>query len=198
MNQQEKNQAAIEEILGSMIDEWYERIQDYYVTVESKKDNPGQRDEDEELKRFHDKNGHRIKFDKDELDFTYGLKSITEDDGLLIEVSANNKVRNFDISDFKTRLTNYYKKSCEELVPTPAELKASSFKEVFQLDADPSDILSLEIREGKADIMRLAFRLDTETLEKLISHPKASKELIEQYCVTPFRTIYAAVYRKEG
>jgi len=197
MNQQEKNQAAIEDILGSMIDEWYERIRDYYITVESKRDNPGQ-EEDEELKRFHDKNGHRIKFDKDELDFTYGLKSILEDDGLLIEVSANNKVKNFDINDFKTRLTNYYKKSCEELVPTPAEMRASSFKEVFQLDGDPSEILSLEIRQGKADIMRLAFRLDTDTLEKLISHPKASKELIEQYCVTPFRTIYAAVYRKEG
>jgi len=197
MNQKEKNQAAIEEILGSMIDEWYERIQDYYVTVESKAEDP-ELTYDEELKRFHDKNGHRIKFDKDELDFTYGLRSILENNGLLIEVSANNKVKNFDIADFKNRLTNYYKKSCEELVPTPAELKASSFKEVFKLDGDPSEILSLEIREGKADIMRLAFRLDTETLEKLISHPKASKELIEQYCVTPFRTIYAAVYRKEG
>ncbi len=197
MSQQEQNQEAIEKILGSMIDEWYDRIRDYYVTVESKKENPRQEGE-EELKRFHDKHGHRIKFDKDELDFTYGLKSILEDDGLLIEVSANNKVKDFDITDFKNRLTNYYRKSSEELVPTPAELKASSFREVFQLDEDPSEILSLEIREGKADIMRLAFSLDNKTLEKLISHPKASKELIEQYCVTPFRTIYAAVYRKEG
>lgn len=197
MSQKAKNQSAIEEILGSMIDEWYERIQDYYITVESKAEDPTISD-DEELKRFHDKNGHRIKFDKDELDFTYGLRSIAEDGGILIEVSANNKVKNFDLVDFKNRLTNYYKKSCEEMVPTPAELKASTFREVFQLDEDPSEILSLEIREGKADIMRLAFRLDNETLEKLISHPKASKELIEQYCVTPFRTIYAAVYRKEG
>ncbi len=197
MSQQDKNQEAIEEILGSMIDEWYERIQDYYITIESKAENPDS-EEEEELKRFHDKNGHRIKFDKDELDFTYGLKSIVEEDGLLIEVSANNKVANFDIKDFKTRLTNYYTKSCEELVPTPAELKATAFKDVFQLDEDPSKILSLEIREGKADVMRLAFKLDSEILKKLIIHPKSSKELIEQYCVTPFRTIYAAVYRKEG
>ena len=197
MNQKANSQDAIEEILGSMIDDWYERIQDYYVTVESKTENPDIAG-DEELKRFHDKNGHRIKFDKDELDFTYGLRSIVEKDGLLIEVSANNKVENFDISDFKNRLTNYYKKSCEELVPTPAELRSSTFSDVFQLDEDPSEILSLEIREGKADIMRLAFRLESDILKRLISHPKSSKELIEQYCVTPFRTIYAAVYRKEG
>ncbi len=197
MSQQDKNQEAIEEILGSMIDEWYERIQDYYITVESKAGKPDS-EEEEELKRFHDKNGHRIKFDKDELDFTYGLKSIVEEDGLLIEVSANNKVANFDIKDFKNRLTNYYTKSCEELVPTPAELKANAFKDVFQLDEDPSKILSLEIRAGKADVMRLAFKLDSEILKKLIIHPRSSKELIEQYCVTPFRTIYAAVYRKEG
>lgn len=197
MSQQDKNQKAIEDILGSMIDEWYERIQAYYVTVESKSENPAL-DGDEELKRFHDKNGHRIKFDKDELDFTYGLKSIVEEDGLLIEISANNKVANFDINDFKNRLTNYYKKSCEELVPTPAELKAYAFKDVFQLDGDPSTVLSLETRAGKADVMRLAFRINSETLQKLIIHPRSSKELIEQYCVTPFRTIYAAVYRKEG
>lgn len=197
MSQQDKNQQAIEDILGSMIDEWYERIQAYYVTVESKSENPGL-EGDEELKRFHDKNGHRIKFDKDELDFTYGLKSIVEEDGLLIEVSANNKVANFDINDFRNRLTNYYRKSCEELVPTPAELKASSFKDVFQLDGDPATVLSLETRAGKADVMRLAFRINSGTLQKLIIHPRSSKELIEQYCVTPFRTIYAAVYRKEG
>ncbi len=197
MSQQEKNQEAIEEILGSMIDEWYERIHDYYITAESKAKDPENK-EAEELKRFHDKNGHRIKFDKDELDFTYGLHSIVEEDGLQIEVSANNKVENFDIDDFKTRLTNYYRKSCEELVPTPAELKTYSFRRVFQLGEDPSEILSVEIREGKADIIRLAFRLDTDTLKKLIIHPRSSKELIEQYCVTPFRTIYAAVYRKEG
>jgi len=197
MSQKETSQDAIEEILGSMIDDWYERIQDFYITTESKTENPGITG-DEELKRFHDKNGHRIKFDKDELDFTYGLRSIVEKDGLLIEVSANNKVENFDITDFKNRLTNHYKKACTELVPTPAELKTSTFCDVFQLDGDPSDILSLEIREGKADIMRLAFRLENDILKKLIEYPKASKELIEQYCVTPFRTIYAAVYRKEG
>ena len=197
MNQKANSQDAIEEILGSMIDDWYQRIQDYYVTVESKAENPAIAG-DEELKRFHDKNGHRIKFDKDELDFTYGLRSIVEENGLLIEVSANNKVENFDINDFKTRLTNYYKKSCDELVPTPAALRSLTFCDVFQLGGEPSGILSLEIRKGKADIMRLAFRLDDDTLAKLIAHPKSSKELIEQYCVTPFRTIYAAVYRKEG
>ena len=197
MSQKENSQDAIEEILGSMIDDWYERIQDFYITAESKSENPGITG-DEELKRFHDKNGNRIKFDKDELDFTYGLRSIIEDEGLLIEVSANNKVENFDINDFKNRLTNHYKKACIELVPTPAELKTSTYCDVFKLDGDPSEILSLEIREGKADIMRLAFRLDQSTLDKLIDHPKSCKELIEQYCVTPFRTIYAAVYRKEG
>ena len=55
-------QKAIDELLSQIIDEWYERVSPHYVThpVDS-----GGQEREEELKCFHDKKGHRIKFNKD-------------------------------------------------------------------------------------------------------------------------------------
>ena len=62
----------INESLEAIIDQWYLSVSDYYVTVERKAENPDIQFP-EELKRFHDDSGHRIKFNKGDLDFTYGL-----------------------------------------------------------------------------------------------------------------------------
>ena len=59
----QKDHVAIGSILGQIIDEWYQRVEPHYLTTG-----------DAELKFFHDTMGHRIKFNKDGLDFTYGLK----------------------------------------------------------------------------------------------------------------------------
>ena len=186
---------TVDSVLGEIIDDWFEKVSTYYVTA-SKLSESDNQDQEEELKRFHDGNGHRIKFSKDELDFTYGLRSFQTNGELVIEVSVNNKVRNFDIAEFRKRLAAHYRKIGKELVPTPFELRNRSYSEIFLLESDFSEALKLEIREGKADIMRLAFRLEPDSVKKLMEHPVSTKQLVENYCVTPFRSIYASVYRR--
>lgn len=187
----------IDKILGAIIDEWYERVAGYYVTAESVQENAPS-DQEEQLKRFHDDKGHRIKFSKDELDFTYGLRSFEGNGDLTIEVSVNNKVENFDLDEFRTRLRACYAKIGLEAVPTPMSLTKCSFAEIFSLDSDFSEALKLEQREGKADIMRLSFHLSPSHLDSLTKDPRSAKQLVEKYCVTPFRSTYATVYRRGG
>jgi hypothetical protein len=186
-------QKAIDELLGQIIDEWYERVSPHYVThsVDS-----GGQEREEELKSFHDKNGHRIKFNKDELDFTYGLKSQWEEEHCVIEISVNNKVEHFDYLDFQRRLVSHYKKTGNRKVPTPYQLRTRSYQEIFQLEPNLEEAFGIEKRGGKADIMSLSFRLKERFTEELAAHPVSGKQLIEDYCVSPFRTVYAAVYRK--
>jgi hypothetical protein len=189
--------ATVDGVLSEIIDEWYNKVSSFYLTAEeiAGSSNP---DREEELKRFHDKNGHRIKFSKDELDFTYGLRAFEEDGVLAIEVSVNNKVKNFDITEFRRRLEAHYQKAESEAAPSPSELQGYSYGEIFQIGANLSESLTLEIREGKADIMRLAFSLNPDLLEDLVENPADSRQLVENFCVTPFRSIYASVYRRGG
>jgi hypothetical protein len=188
-------QQAIEKVLTVIIDEWYNKVSSFYVTAEAIAEGTTANKE-EELKRFHDGKGHRIKFSKEELDFTYGLRSYWENDDLHIEVSVNNKVRNFDINQFRSRLAVHFQKAGQEFLPTPAELRNRCYSEIFELDSNFDDAFKLELRDGKADIMRLSFRLNRGALDKLVARPVSSKELVENYCVTPFRNIYASVYRQ--
>lgn len=194
MDDRKEAQQAIESILGLIIDEWYERVSSYYVTAEHLAED-SDLEQEEELKRFHDERGHRIKFSKDELDFTYGLRSFWHEDALQIEISANNKVENFNIEEFQSRLKNHYLEAGKQALPTPYELRNRSYDEVFELDSNFEEAFTVEVREGSADIMRLSFRLNTQILAKLASKPVASKTLVENFCVTPFRNIYASVYR---
>ena len=188
-------QEPIEEVLRSIINDWYENVSSYYVTTEELEAHPD-RNQTGELKRFHDDKGHRIKFQKDELDFTYGLCSRWVEDGLAIEVSVNNKVEHFDYTDFQHRLLSHYEKMGEQSVTKPTPLRSRTYSEVFQLGPDLREAFTVEKRDEKADIMRLSFRLNNDCLELLAEHPAASKELIEEYCVSPFRSVYATVYRR--
>ena len=184
---------AIDELLSQIIDEWYERVSPHYITHSA--DSGGQKRE-EELKFFHDENGHRIKFNKDALDFTYGLKSQWEEEHCVIEISVNNKVEHFDYLDFQRRLLFHYKETGNRKVPTPYQLRTRSYQEIFELEPNLEEAFSVEKRKEKADIMRLAFRLKERFTEELAAHPVSGKQLIEDYCVSPFRIVYAAVYRK--
>lgn len=188
---------AIEQVLYSIIDEWYENVSRFYVTREQLEENPGS-GRSKELKRFHDETGHRIKFNKDDLNFTYGLRAYWEKDSLHIEVSVNNKVENFDYEEFMERLAAHYRRAGRTKVPTPYELKQRSYQEIFELETNFREAFKIERRKGKADIMRLSFRLNNDCLDKLVEHPVSSKELVETYCVSPFRSIYATVYRKSS
>jgi hypothetical protein len=187
---------AIEEVLSQIIDEWYERVAPHYVTREQQRADSGLPIQ-EELKRFHDETGHRIKFNKDELDFTYGLKSQWNAGDYIIEISVNNKVENFDYQEFEQRLLSHYQRKGSQGVPTPYELKKSSYRDIFQLEPNPEHAFHVERRQGKADIMSLSFRVSNRFIRCLASHPVSGKQLIEGYCVSPFRRLYATVYRRQ-
>ncbi len=195
-NQEISLQQATDKILGSIIDDWYENVSGFYLTREQLETEPGQGTREEELKRFHDDRGHRIKFNKDNLDFTYGLVSRWQEDSLLIEVSVNNKVERFDYQDFQRRLLSHYENLGEKLVPTPYELRNYRYSDIFLLKPNPTQAFQVETRTEGADIMSLSFGVNNRHLEKCLNHPVSGKNLIENYCVSPFRTVYAAVYRR--
>ena len=189
-------QQATDKILGSIIDDWYGNVSGFYLTKEQLETDSEPGNREEELKRFHDDRGHRIKFDKDNLDFTYGLVSRWQEDSLLIEVSVNNKVEKFDYQDFQRRLLSHYENLGEKLVPTPYELRNYRYCDIFLLKPNPTEAFRVETRAEGADIMRLSFSVSNQHLEKCLNHPVSGKNLIENYCVSPFRTVYAAVYRR--
>ena len=188
---------SVEEILSTIIDDWYERVSGYYVTKDDAEGQP-ELEETVQLKKFHDSKGHRIKFNKDDLDFTYGLRSDCQEDSVLIEISVNNKVDNFDYEDFREQLFLHYKKVGGKKVERPAAIGKLCFDEVFQLESGISEVFTVEKRANKADIMRLSFRMGTSLLGDLLGKEPAAKQLIESYCVSPFRSIYAKVYRSNA
>ncbi len=186
--------SLIDKALEAIIDQWYLSVSDYYITSEKKAENP-EITGPEELKRFHDESGHRIKFNKGDLDFTYGLNLITGADFCDLEVSVNNKVPNFDYGELVRRLTAYYQANRDKPIEGYKRLKKVRNCDVFQLDEDLQDCVKIETREGKADIVRLTFALQDAYLEELVSDPPVFMELIHQYCVAPLRRVYAEVFR---
>lgn len=184
----------IDETLEAIIDQWYLSVSDYYLTAEKKLENPSL-SAPEELKRFHDETGHRIKFNKGELDFTYGISLESNPDGIELEVSVNNKVPNFDYGELVRRLSYYYEESKSKPIERYKKLKKVCNSDVFALPNDLQSSVTVEQREGKADIIRLAFELRDEYLDELVSDPPNFMELIHQYCVAPLRRIYAEVFR---
>jgi len=190
----QKTAELIDKSLEAIIDQWYLSVSDYYVTVEKKKENPDIQ-VPEELKRFHDETGHRIKFAKGDLDFTYGLGLMTDNDDCVLEVSVNNKVPNFNYGELVRRLSGYYQTNKEKPIEGFKKLKKIRNCDVFHLDDDLQESITLETREGKADIVRLSFDVDNEYLDDLISDPPNFMELIHKYCVAPLRRVYADVYR---
>ena len=189
---------GIEEVLGQIIDEWYERVAGHYLTEQEleRQSHPSTREA--ELKYFHDVAGHRIKFNKDELDFTYGLRSYCDDQHCVIEISVNNKVENFNYQDFQSSLLSHYREVETHPVTSPYQLRSHSYEEIFKLEPSLEKAFQVERHEKKADIMRLSFRVSDFFTQELCSHPIAGKQLIEDYCVSPFRSVYAAVYRRHS
>lgn len=184
----------IDNALEAIIDQWYLSVSDYYITSEKKAENP-EIHAPEELKRFHDETGHRIKFNKGDLDFTYGLCLMPGIEFCALEASVNNKVPNFNYGELVRRLAVYYQANREKPVEGFKKLKRVRNGDVFRLPEDLQGSITVEAREGKADIVRLSFGVEEEYLEDLVSDPPNFMELIHQYCVAPLRRIYAEVYR---
>jgi hypothetical protein len=184
----------IDKALEAIIDQWYLSVSDYYITCEKKAENPEIK-LPEELKRFHDETGHRIKFNKGDLDFTYGLSITTNTESCDLEVSVNNKVPDFDYAGLVRRLTSYYQGAKDKPIEGFKKLKKVRNCETFILSDDLQNSITVEQREGKADIVRLSFGIGEQYLEDLISDPQNFMEVIHQYCVAPLRRIYAEIYR---
>jgi hypothetical protein len=184
----------IDKMLETIIDQWYQSVSEFYITAERKAENP-EIFGPEELKRFHDETGHRIKFSKSDLDFTYGLSLIDDtDEGCALYVSVNNKVPNFNYAELGRRLAAYYQTNREKPVEGFTKLKKIRNCDVFHLKEDLGTI-HVEEREGKADIVRLTFCISAKYLEDMVAEPANFMDLIQQYCVGPLRRIYAEVYR---
>jgi hypothetical protein len=184
----------IDDALSAIIDQWYLSVSDYYVTAEKKAENP-QLEAPEELKRFHDETGHRIKFAKVELDFTYGLSVDAGAERCTLESSVNNKVPNFNYAELTRRLAAYYDVAHTRPVESFKKLRNVRNCDVFVLDGDLKQSIRVEQREGKADIVRVTFGVMDEHLDEMVADPPNFMELIHQYCVAPLRRIYAEVYR---
>jgi hypothetical protein len=189
-----KTAALIDKALEAIIDQWYLSVSDYYVTSEKKKENP-ELQVPEELKLFHDETGHRIKFNKGDLDFTYGLCLMAANEDCALEVSVNNKVPNFNYGELVRRLAIYYQSNKDKPIEGFKKLKKIRNCDVFDLNENLQESIKVETREGKADIVRLFFGVQDEHLDELISDPANFMELIHKYCVAPLRRIYADVYR---
>ena len=182
----------IDKALETIIDQWYQSVSEHYITTEKKNENPDIFGP-EELKRFHDEAGHRIKFNKADLDFTYGLSLIDDaDEGYALDVSINNKVPNYNYAELDRRLAVYYQTNQEK----PVEgFTSTKLKKIRNCDVVHLRAINVEEREGKADIVRLTFFISGKYLENLVAEPANLMELIQQYCVAPLRRIYAEVYR---
>ncbi len=191
-----KTEALIDNALEAIIDQWYLSVSDYYITSEKKTESP-EIQAPEELKRFHDDAGHRIKFNKGDLDFTYGLCLVTGASGYAIEASVNNKVPNYNYGELVRRLATYYQSAKDKPIEGFKKLAKVRNSDVFVLNENFQDSIKVESREGKADIVRLSITVQDEYLDELISDPPNFMELIHQYCVAPLRRIYADVYRNK-
>jgi hypothetical protein len=175
----------LDKTLTDMIDDWYRNISGYYHI-----ENVNEVDEFEpELKIFHDELGHRIKFAKDDLQCTYGLKVVEEEKGNTIEVSVNNKVKSIDYDEFLDRLRKHYDSAGDKAPGT-------NYAEIFLLSSDRHKAFSVIRSESKADIVRIGFQVDIQKVSPLLGDPAQLKAGVENYCLTPLRRIYAELYRK--
>ncbi len=186
---------ALDTALTKIIDEWYFSVSEYYITREKKERDPFLKGE-EELKRFHDENGHRIKFAKGELDFTYGLKLFSDDSSYHLQISVNNKVEELNYDRLIQKLEDYYQKS-RQVRPSDSNLTTIPYSEIFVAPDFKRNVI-IEKKEGKADVIRINFKINEEYLEQLTSNQRALINFIQEYCVAPLRKFYAEVYRRRG
>ena len=169
----------IDEALQGIIDQWYLSVSDYYVTAEKKAENPDL-SAAEELKRFHDETGHRIKFNKGELNFTYGLLVQMSPEGCRLEVSVNNKVPDFNYGELVRRLSAYYDGARVRAIEGFRKPRKLRNCDLFALPTDLQTSVTVEQREGKADILRLTFGVATDHLDDLASESAAFMDSIHQ------------------
>ena len=193
MNAPEDGLQQLDKIAREIIDDWYERAKENYVTQEDSR----QLGVEPEVKRFHRKGNHRVKFARrKELDVTYGLGAYSKDGKVLIEASVNNKSAGFDYDLFVEKLKVYYWGSRHQKPWTDPEFDHFSYADLVDFDPRMSHSVSLDIRKDKADIIRLGFALNPSHKDRLMERRGLLFDLIENYCLAPLKRIYAESYRE--
>ncbi|HLV01281.1 MAG TPA: hypothetical protein VKZ59_08445 [Acidobacteriota bacterium] len=187
---------TLNEIIFNIVEEWYERIKQHYVTPEESRE----LGVEPEIKSFHEFGHHRIKFARqDELDVTYGL-SVDQDekDGRLVIVSSvNNKSERFNYDVFVERLKSHYWRSRHEKPWTEPEIDRFAYGDLLEFEPTMGKSVALEIRKDKADIVKLSFVVSPHHEELLMKRKDLLRDLIENYCLYPLQRIYAESYRAE-
>lgn len=198
--QQKKTPAKIKQfvdsVLAEIIDEWYVSVSSFYVTRERKEEEPSRFvNTEEELKRFHDEKGHRIKFTKGDLLCTFGVHLRREGSSLLMGTSVNNKSPDFDYDRFIQKLKSRYDEIRSWQIKGVTALKGVNYSELFITAPDLRKNIKVEKRKGKADVIRLTFSINNSHVGKLIFHRRILGQLIREYCIAPLRAVYAEVFR---
>lgn len=194
MSEQTEPLERIDEILGRIIQEWFDRVKSNYVTEEESE----QLKVEPEIKIFHG-DSHRIKFARsEELDITYGLGVVSRDGQILVESSVNNKSDGFDYEAFMRRLKNYYWRTRFEKSWTQPQFDRFTYFDLMPFEPRMGDSVILEARKDKADIIRLYFPISKRYQGLLLEHEEILKDLIEDYCLSPLKRIFAESYHSNG
>ncbi len=189
----EKKKRLLDETIRTIMENWYERCKPYYVTVEESL----QLGVEPELKYFNDGSNYRIKFGRaDDLDVTYGLSVLEEQGHLFIASSVNTKTAGFDLDAFIDRLKTYYWRARNEKPWTRPAFDRYTYEDVMPFEPRLGGTVFLDVRKDKADIVRLHFSLNPDHEDQLLAEPEILGDLLENYCLSPLRRIFAEAYRK--
>ena len=193
MLSKEEKLKQFERITHQIVDDWYERVKQNYVTEEDSRDlgiGP-------ELKSFHEAGNHRIKFVREkELDVTYGLGVRHTDEQFMVESSVNNKSDGFDYEAFVNSLKSHYWRSRNEKPWTEADFDHFTYQDLLSFKPLMGQSVTLDMRKDKADIIRLSFGVNPHHEDLLLGRKDVLRDLIEEYCLAPLRRIYAESYRE--
>ena len=159
MFKQEQRIKNLNKILYQIINDWYERVKEGFVTEQDSRDIGVE----PEIKHFHDNRKHRIKFLRGKrLDVTYGLATGEQGHCLVIESSINNKSTGFDYDIFAQRLkSQYWKNRCDKPWTNPP-FNRFSYKDLLLFEPVIGKSVKLDCRKDKADIIRLYFVINPE------------------------------------
>ncbi len=190
------NQGRVEKlnaVIERIVVDWYERLREHYVTDEDSRE----LGVEPEVKYFGEFGSHRIKFSrKNDLDVTYGLAAERRDKDLVIVTSVNNKSKGFDYEAFVDRLKSHYWRSRIEKPWTQPEIDHFAYGDLLHFEPRMGHSISLDIRKDKADIVRLSFRVEPAHETLLLDNQDLLRDLVENYCFSPLKRIYAETYRE--
>ncbi|MDA2931529.1 hypothetical protein MYX84_16560 [Acidobacteria bacterium AH-259-O06] len=193
MPSQEEKLEQIDQIVHQIIDDWYERVKENYVTEEDSRE----LGVEPEVKCFHDSGNHRLKFSREkELDVTYGLGVKRKNERLVVEASVNNKSEGFDYGAFVNKLKSHYWRSRNEKPWTDPDFDHFTYQDLLPFEPLMGQSVTLDMRKERADIIRLSFEVNPHHEDLLLRRKDVLRDLIENYCVAPLKRIYAESYRE--